>query len=60
VLYRRPVIGAGELVKELRVSNPTAQALVRDLERLGLLTETTGQMRDRLYSFDPYLQLFLR
>jgi Fic family protein len=60
VLYRRPVIGAGELVKELGVSNPTAQALVRDLERLGLLTETTGQMRDRIYMFDPYLQLFLK
>lgn len=60
VLYRRPAIGAGELERELGVSNPTAQALVRDLERLGLLTETTGQMRDRLYLFAPYLDLFLK
>jgi Fic family protein len=59
LLYRRPVVAAGDLERELGVSKPTAHALVRDLERLGLLTETTGQMRDRLYTFDPYLQLFL-
>jgi Fic family protein len=59
LLYRRPMVAAGDLERELSVSKPTAHALVRDLERLGLLTETTGQMRDRLYVFDPYLQLFL-
>jgi Fic family protein len=59
LLYRRPVVAAGDLERELNVSKPTAHALVRDLERLGLLAETTGQMRDRLYTFDPYLQLFL-
>ncbi len=59
LLYRRPVVAAADLERQLGVSKPTAHALVRDLERLGLLTETTGQMRDRLYTFDPYLQLFL-
>ncbi len=59
VLYRRPLISAGELAQELKVSAPTAQKLVKDLERLGILKETTGQMRDRLYAFDRYLDLFL-
>ena len=59
MLYRRPMIAANDLERELRVSKPTAHALVRDLERLGLLTETTGQMRERLYVFAPYLKLFL-
>lgn len=59
VLYRRPVLSAGELRSEMKVSEPTAQALVKDLERLGLLVETTGQMRDRLYAFDRYLSLFV-
>lgn len=59
VLYRRPVLSAGDLKKEMNVSEPTAQALVQDLERLGLLVETTGQMRDRLYVFDRYLKLFV-
>jgi Fic family protein len=59
VLYRRPVLSAGELRNEMGVSEPTSQALVKDLERLGLLVETTGQMRDRLYAFDRYLKLFV-
>lgn len=59
VLYQRPVISAVELQQELGVSKPTAHALIRDLERLGLLVETTGQMRDRLYVFDRYLRLFV-
>ena len=59
LLYRNPVVAASDLERELAVSKPTAHALVRDLERLGILTETTGQMRDRLYVFDRYLQLFV-
>lgn len=59
LLYRKPVVAASDLERELAVSKPTAHALVRDLERLGILTETTGQMRDRLYVFDRYLQLFV-
>jgi len=60
VLYRRPVLDAATLERELSVSAPTAQALVKDFVRLGILTEITGQMRDRLYEFDPYLALFLK
>lgn len=58
-LYRRPVMAAGELEREIGVSKPTAHALVNDLERLGLLKEMTGQMRDRLYVFEAYLTLFV-
>ncbi|MGH8191284.1 MAG: Fic family protein [Rhodanobacteraceae bacterium] len=58
-LYRRPVMAAGELEHEIGVSKPTAHALVNDLERLGLLKEMTGQMRDRLYVFEAYLTLFV-
>ncbi|MCK9194914.1 MAG: Fic family protein [Nevskia sp.] len=59
VLYRCPVIAAADLAQELSVSKPTAHALIRDLESKGLLVETTGQMRDRLYVFDRYLKLFV-
>lgn len=59
ILYRQPLIAAGELERAMMVSNPTAQRLLRDMERLGILSETTGQMRDRLYAFEPYLKLFL-
>jgi Fic family protein len=59
VLYRRPMIAAAELRQQMNVSTPTAQALVKDLIQLGILTEITGQGRDRVYAFDVYLGLFL-
>jgi len=59
LLYRQPAIAAGELERAISVSKPTAHALVKDLERLNLLKEVTGQMRDRLYLFEPYLKLFV-
>jgi Fic family protein len=58
LLYRRPVIAASDLESALDVSSPTAQALVKDLIRLGILVEITGQMRGRLYEFETYLDLF--
>lgn len=58
LLYRRPVIAASDLESALDVSPPTAQALVKDLIRLGILVEITGQMRGRLYEFQTYLDLF--
>lgn len=58
LLYRHPVISAADLEQQLGVSAPTAQALVKDLIRLGILVEITGQMRGRLYEFQPYLDLF--
>ena len=59
LLYRRPVVAASDLGRQLDVSAPTAQALLKDLIRLGILTEITGQMRGRLYAFQPYLDLFI-
>lgn len=59
VLYRHPVIAAGGLEAEIGVSKPTAHALVKDLERLKIIREFTGKMRDRLYMFEPYLKLFV-
>lgn len=59
-LYRHPVIVAADFAQALDISGPTAQSLVREFVRLGLLKETTGQMRDRIYTYDAYLALFLK
>ena len=32
--------------------------LIRDLQKLGLLVEVSGQLRGRAYVFDRYLSLF--
>ena len=59
VLYRKPIVSASAIETALSVSTPTANALIRDFERLGLLKEISGQLRGRTYAFDRYLNLFL-
>jgi len=59
LLYRRPVVTVGEVSKALDLSAPTANALVAEFERLGLLREMTGFARNRVFAFETYLKLFL-
>ena len=59
ILYRKPIVTAGELGLALAVSAPTAQVLVRELLRLGVLVEISGQERGRVYAFQRYLDLFV-
>ena len=60
VLYRRPVVTAQILEAELGLSHPTVNALIREFEGLGILAEVTGAERYRVFSFQTYLDLFLR
>ncbi|BBF93414.1 Fic family protein [Blastochloris tepida] len=59
VLYRQPVVTAADIERELGISTPTANALVRDLVGLGILKEITGQQRWRAYAFERYIGLFV-
>lgn len=59
LLYRQPMIAAVDIKQALGVSTPTANALIRDFQKLGLLVEITGQLRGRAYVFERYLNLFL-
>ena len=59
LLYSQPLITATDIERRLSVSTPTANALIRDLKKLGILVEITGQRRWRTYSFNRYLTLFL-
>jgi hypothetical protein len=45
--------------QELAVTTPTANTLIRDLMKLGILVEITGQQRGRVYAFSRYLRLFV-
>ena len=57
-LFRQPVVSARTVEALTDVSQPTASALVRDLERLGILRELTGRRRNRLFAYTRYLDLF--
>ena len=60
LLFSRPVINVQTIEKEIGLSKPAANNLVRDFLRLKILTETTGQKRNRQFAFGPYLKLLSR
>jgi Fic family protein len=59
VLYKTPLISAADLERRLEISTPTANTLIRELIKVGVLTEITGQRRGRIYAFDRYIKLFV-
>ena len=59
LLFRRPVISAKDLVDQLEMSAPTANVLVGEFEKKGVLREVTGYQRNRVFVFERYLRLFL-
>lgn len=60
LLYSNPLLSSSDIEKALQVTHQTANALVRDFMRLGILVEITGQPRWRTYAFERYLELFVR
>ncbi|MDR3667161.1 MAG: Fic family protein [Ignavibacteriaceae bacterium] len=57
-LYRKPVVTSQDVQDVLKVSSPTANSLLSDFERLGILNEKTGWKRNREFEFTEYLNLF--
>jgi len=57
-LYARPVTDIKTVGKLLETTPNTAGALVSDFIKYGVLTEVTGQQRNRLFLFKDYLALF--
>ena len=46
--------------QKLSTGFPTANAAVKVLEGLGIVTELTGQKKNRSYSYQPYIELMSR
>jgi Fic family protein len=59
-LYERPVLTISMAQEELDCAYGTASKLMKGLQELGILEETTGQQRNRRYCYVPYLNLFER
>ncbi|MFV0455643.1 MAG: Fic family protein [Pseudomonas sp.] len=58
-LYQRPMVSIGDVAGLLEVTHQSATALVKQLESLDILVETTGYGRNRLYLFQRYFELFM-
>ena len=57
-LYARPVTSVGSASRVTGLSTNAASSLIADLVSFGVLTEVTGQRRNRLFGFDDDLKLF--
>ncbi|MCY3877964.1 MAG: Fic family protein [Rhodobacteraceae bacterium] len=59
-LYARPVVDVKMAAKVIGATTNTASALITDMVGLGVLSEITGQRRNRLFAFSEYIELFRR
>jgi Fic family protein len=57
-LYKRPMVDVRLVSDSLDVSFATANKLVEQLEDMDIVRETSGRKRDRVFRFQPYLDLF--
>lgn len=57
-LYQQPLVTANAVETALHVSWPTANKLLSEFVDRRILDETTGQKRNRIYRYRPYLELF--
>jgi Fic family protein len=60
VLRRRIVVSAPRAAEEAEITWPTANAALQRLVRLGIVAETSGRQRDRLYTYTQQLQILDR
>jgi Fic family protein len=54
-LPSRPIVTAPWVVEALSTTKPTAGRAIEALEATGVLVETTGKKRDRVYAYQAYL-----
>lgn len=57
-LFEDPVVTVRSVEKLVRLTQPAAAALVRAMQEAGVLEETTGKRRYRVFAFREYLALF--
>lgn len=55
-LPSRPMVSIPWVVEALQTSQPRASRAVEALVRAGVLVETTGRKRDRIYAYDAYVK----
>ena len=59
-LFKQPLVSPKQIAEIVGCTHPTAVKIAKDLESRGWLQEVTGFDRNRLYRYQPYLELFHR
>lgn len=53
-LFQRPILDANKVKKLTNLSSPSVYKLIDDIESLGIIKETTGAKRGKIYMFREY------
>ncbi|MBM4272561.1 MAG: Fic family protein, partial [Deltaproteobacteria bacterium] len=56
-LFYTPVVSVGELANQFKISYQAASTLVSQLEKAGILRETTGKKRDKRFVYGDYVEI---
>lgn len=56
-MQKKPLFSVAQAMKALAMTAPAIGASVARMESLGMVRETTGKKRDRIYSYAPYLTI---
>jgi Fic family protein len=59
-LFQHPIVDVREVQQNIKLSYKAANDLVNDFIKAGILIETTGQSRNRLFTFEEYVELFIK
>lgn len=57
-LYKKPVTNVQQTAQLLNITITTANRLITEFHKLGILHEKTGYQRNRMFVFRAYIQLF--
>lgn len=58
LLFSRPIVTIRDVESMLAVTFPTASAIAKDFQKLGLFSEKTGLKKDRIFYLTAYINLF--
>jgi len=56
-MIERPMASPNWVQEKTQLSPATVNACLRELEKLGIVKEITGQKRNRLYSYAEYIRI---
>jgi Fic family protein len=59
LLYKKPFIDYNDVCEALEITPRPANELIKSFEDLGILTETTGFKRNKMYVFTSYIDIFM-
>lgn len=59
-LYKQPILDSKQIAELLDIHASTANRLIDNFQKLGILRELTGYKRNRIFAFDEYIHLFNR